>query len=102
MNRIVSKIATKVEKAIMNDKAFKEDFNISVVENNGVVTLSGKVPSKDYLKLAESIANDVEGVSGVINQINIDHSLEEKPNNTLDLDDASKAPPARSGPHARN
>ena len=46
MNPLVSPTAEKVEEAIMEHKAFKANFEVSVVEQGGVVTLSGGVPSK--------------------------------------------------------
>ena len=100
MTLIVSPVAAKVEAAIMGRKTFEEKFSINAHENDGVVTLRGKVPSKKFLQLAESIALGIEGVSNVINQIEVDSSLEED-TGLFDLDDETQVPPSRSGPHAR-
>lgn len=100
MSKIVNPLALKVEEAIMNHDAFLESYEINVLADGGVVTMRGKVPSKKYLQLAEKIAQGIEGVSSVINQMDIDSSLEEQ-SDLLDLNDESKVPPARSGPHAR-
>lgn len=44
--------------------------NIQVdTDNDGVVWLSGKVPTKDASDLAEMIATDTDGVTGVHNGI---------------------------------
>ena len=100
MTQVFSSTAAKVEEAIMDHEAFKENYEINVVENGGVVTLRGKVPSKDYLQLAEAITQGIENVSSVINQMEIDSSMEHE-SGLLDLDDETQVPPARSGPHAR-
>lgn len=100
MESIVSHTAEKVETAIMDHDAFKEGFEISAIEKGGVVTLRGSVPSKKYLDLAESIAQGVEGVASVINQMEVDSSLQENPD-LLDLEDETQTPPARSGPYAK-
>jgi osmotically-inducible protein OsmY len=99
MNPLVNPTAEKVEESIMKHEAFKVGSEISAIEKGGVVTLRGSVPSKKYLDLAEAIAQGIQGVSGVINQMEVDPSLEAQPG-ILDLDDETEVPPARSGPHA--
>jgi len=47
-------------------------LNTSVTTKNGVVTLGGKASSAAELKLATKIANDVNGVKGVKNQMTIE------------------------------
>ena len=96
---LVSPKAEKVEEAIMGHEAFKAYFEISVVEQNSVVTLQGAVPSKKYLDLAESIAQGVQGVSAVINQMEINPTLDAHPI-PLNYGDETEVPPAQSGPHS--
>ena len=97
---LVRPTAEKVEEAIMEHEAFTADFEISVVEQDSVVTLQGSVPSRKYLDLAEEIAQGIQSVLGVINQMEVNRSLGVQPD-SLDLDVETDVPPARSGPHVR-
>lgn len=101
MSKIVNDLTKKVQVAIMESDAFKEGWDISVIEMNGVVTLRGDVPSKKYVALAESIAKKQEGVISVINEMDIDASLQENPDE-LDLDEDIKLPPRRQRPYGRH
>lgn len=47
------------------------EYGIEVLDNNGIITLTGMVPSREVMERAESIVRDVEGVRGVINQLEI-------------------------------
>jgi len=98
MEPLINPTAAKIEKAILDHEAFKEGFEINAAEDGGVVTLRGSVPSKKYLQLAESIAQGIEDVAGVINQMKINTDLEEEPDL---LEDETQVPSSRSGPHAR-
>ena len=64
-----SVITTKV-KAKLAEKHMSTLTNIQVdTDNNGIVWLSGKAPTKDASDLAEMIAKDTDGVKGVRNNI---------------------------------
>ena len=64
-----SVITTKV-KAKLAEKHMSTLTNIQVdTDNNGIVWLSGKAPTKDASDLAEMIAKDTDGVRGVHNSI---------------------------------
>jgi len=47
-------------------------FDIDATTNNGIVTLSGRVPSEDSKSLAAEIARDTPGVTEVKNEITIE------------------------------
>ena len=47
-------------------------FDIDVNTNNGIVTLSGRVPSEDAKSLAGEIARDTPGVTDVKNEISVE------------------------------
>lgn len=91
MTKIINPLASKVQKAIMQHDSFKDRFKIDVLEENDVVTLRGDVSTEKLSKLAESIAENVEGVSSVINQIAVDPLMKEE--DELDIDEAAKMPP---------
>ena len=57
-------ITTKVKSELLADSLTK-GFDIKVVTTQGLVALSGKLPSKDALAHAERIAEKTEGVKGV-------------------------------------
>jgi hyperosmotically inducible protein len=64
-----SVITTKV-KSKLAEKHMSTLTNIQVdTDNDGVVWLSGKAPTKDASDLAEMIAKDTDGVRGVHNNI---------------------------------
>ena len=46
-----------------------QDCAIEVIDNNGVVTLAGVVPSQSASDRAEAIAHTIDGVTSVINQL---------------------------------
>jgi osmotically-inducible protein OsmY len=46
-----------------------QDCAIDVIDNNGIITLAGVVPSQETSDRAEGIAHAVPGVSTVLNQL---------------------------------
>lgn len=101
MSKITNDLAKKVQDVLMESDAFKEGWELSVLDNNGVITLRGAVPSKKYLELAESIADEQEGVVSVINEMDIDASLQKNPDE-LELDEDIKLPPRRQRPYGKH
>jgi len=63
-----SKITVKVKSALHEDKQLGES-DIHVNTTAGVVTLTGSVPSPDAASRAVQIAQGVEGVNSVHNQL---------------------------------
>jgi len=55
MSDFTSSLASQVRDAIMDHKAFKENWKINVLEDGGVITLRGTIPSKPYKQKAEAI-----------------------------------------------
>jgi osmotically-inducible protein OsmY len=51
------------------------DYPIEVVNNNGIVTLTGKVPTRELSETAEKITKQTDGVISVINDIVIDKDV---------------------------
>jgi len=60
----------QVESALLQDR-LTEDSEIEVLDNNGVVTLRGRVPSREARDRAEAIARTVAGVTTVINELDV-------------------------------
>lgn len=60
----------EIQTALMQDQLAGE-YGIEVLDNNGVITLKGVVPSREVSERAEAVARDVAGVQGVINELEI-------------------------------
>ena len=60
----------QVQTALMDD-ADMRDYNIEVLNSNGIITLTGKVPTAEARDRAEAIVREIAGVTTVINQLNV-------------------------------
>ena len=65
-----SAITTKVKAALLTEKNLKS-LGIGVETSNGVVTLSGNVPSSAEIKQAEDVTKHVKGVKDVHNDLHL-------------------------------
>ena len=97
MEKIVNEFSKKLQKMIQERDIFKEEWNIEVFEDDGVVTLTGTVPSKNVLEQVESIAQKQKGVKAVINEMDIDESLSEG-DEEFEIDKEDYVPPIRNHP----
>ncbi|MEW6401057.1 MAG: BON domain-containing protein [Chloroflexota bacterium] len=70
MNPNLSDLHMKVQNALLEHPRTRE-YGIDVLEQNGVITLKGNVPSREVSQTAEDIAAGVFGVRGVINELEI-------------------------------
>ncbi len=64
-------IELKIHDAIRNDSELKEGTHINVTSFNGVVLLSGEVPTKGQQARASKLAGEVEKVRRVHNELTI-------------------------------
>ena len=69
-NPTSTNIQQDVQTALMQDRLTGE-YGIEVLDNNGIITLTGVVPSREVIDRAEAIAKDIAGVHGVINQLEL-------------------------------
>jgi osmotically-inducible protein OsmY len=60
----------QVQAALMQDSHMK-DHGIEVLDSNGIVTLRGVVPTREARERAEAIVREVEGVTSVINELDV-------------------------------
>ena len=97
MEKIVNEFSKKLQKMIQESDIFKEEWNIEVFEDDGVVTLTGTVPSKNVLEQVESIAQKQKGVKAIINEMDIDESLSEG-DEEFEVDKEDYVPPIRNHP----
>lgn len=70
-------ISDNVRRALATASATPIDFNqVRIVTNDGVVTLSGSVPSNEQRALIQRTAEAVPGVDRVINQLSVNNSMQ--------------------------
>ena len=69
-NTTSTQIQQDVQTVLMQDPLVGE-YGIDVLDNNGIITLTGVVPSREVMERAEAVASDVPGVQGVINQLEL-------------------------------
>jgi len=64
-NRTLKEI---VEDTLLLD-ATLADYPIDAVDNNGIVTLQGEVPTQELYEAAERVTRQIQGVVTVINEL---------------------------------
>jgi len=67
-NNTTTDIQLDVQTALMQDPE-TQDYGIEVIDNNGIITLKGVVPSVEVSERAEIIARDTDGVRAVFNEL---------------------------------
>jgi hyperosmotically inducible protein len=70
MNQTISDLQSQVQAAFQEDDLL-QDNGIEILDSNGVITLRGEVPTIDAREQAESLARQVDGVTSVINEIDV-------------------------------
>lgn len=70
MNQAMDVLYTRVQKALMNDPRTKE-YGVEVFDNNGVIILRGTAPSRDASDAIEAVVREVDGVTSVVNEIDV-------------------------------
>lgn len=73
MDKTVTDLQLKAQKAILDNPRTKE-HGIEVLDENGVITLQGSVPSREVSDTAEKVVENVFGVVSVINELEIQES----------------------------
>lgn len=70
MDQNTTDLVLKAQEAILDDRRTKE-HGIEILDDNGVITLKGSVPSQAEKEIAEKIIEKVQGVAGVINELEV-------------------------------
>jgi osmotically-inducible protein OsmY len=70
MEKTITDLQLAAQKAILDDPRTKE-HGIEVLDDNGIITLKGSVPSQEVSEAAEEAVERVFGVTGVINTLEI-------------------------------
>ena len=61
----------RVENALEKNKTLQDSANINVFVYNGVVLLTGQAPSQDMIETASQLAQTVEGIKELQNQVRL-------------------------------
>ena len=70
LNQTMSNLRNQIQAVFLQDDILHE-YGIEVLDNNGVITLRGIVPTRDARERAEELARGVEGVASVVNEIDV-------------------------------
>jgi len=100
MDNFENDLEIKIEQAIMNNDAYEPSWKVDALEENGIVTLNGAVPTKEARDKVEAIARKQKGVVSIINEIDVDPKLKYHPAD-LDFDEENvEIPPSDISPLA--
>ena len=96
-NKAVSdeSIKTDIQAKLYSDPATKGG-NVGVAVQNGVVTLTGGVPSSDVELAAMKVANGTAGVRSVSDQMKVDNALAQNQLPPVAADPANNPPPVNN------
>ena len=70
MNKPIYDLQHQVQEALAEINELR-GARIDVLDNNGIVTLTGIVPSVDARERAEAVVRGLDGVISVINELNV-------------------------------
>jgi osmotically-inducible protein OsmY len=100
MDNFNDELEMTVEQAIMNDDSYKPSWKVDVLEENGIITLNGAVPTDKARDKVEAIARKQKGVVSVINEIDVDPNLVHHPADKDFNEDDFEVPPSDVSPLA--
>ncbi|RPI95169.1 MAG: BON domain-containing protein [Chloroflexi bacterium] len=70
MNEPIYNLQGQIQAAFLNDRDM-QDYGIEVLDNNGIITLRGTVPSHAARDRAEALVREMDGVMSVINELDV-------------------------------
>jgi osmotically-inducible protein OsmY len=70
MNQPMYDFQKRIQEALSEVNDLRE-ANIEVLDSNGVITLRGTVPTVSARERAEAIVRDMDGVTTVINELDV-------------------------------
>lgn len=70
MNKPIYNLQQQVQEALREDLDMSH-YGIEVLDSNGVITLRGTVPTVEAREKAEAVARNMEGVTSVINELDV-------------------------------
>ena len=100
MDNFNDDLEMNIEQAVMDDDAFEPSWKVDIIDENGVVTLNGAVPTKDASDKVEAIVRKQKGVVSVINELDVDPELREHPADRDFDENEVEVPPSDISPLA--
>jgi osmotically-inducible protein OsmY len=70
MNKPIYNLQQQIHEALIEDLEMSR-YDIEVLDNNGVITLRGTVPTVEAREKAEAVARSMERVISVINELDV-------------------------------
>ena len=70
MNEPIYNLQHQIQAAFLDDHDMR-DYGIEVLDSNGIITLRGTVPTHAARDRAEELVRNTEGVTSVINEIDV-------------------------------
>ncbi len=70
MNKPVYDLPNQVQAVFSKDEEV-QDSDIEVLDDNGIITLRGTVPTRAARDKAEALVRDMDGVVDVINELDV-------------------------------
>jgi osmotically-inducible protein OsmY len=70
MNEPIYNLQHQIQAVFMDDREMR-DYGIEVLDNNGIITLSGAVPTHATRDRADELVRNLGGVTSVINEIDV-------------------------------
>ncbi len=70
MNKPVYDLPDQVQAVVSKDEEM-QDSDIEVLDDNGIITLRGTVPTRAARDKAEALVRDMDGVVDVINELDV-------------------------------
>lgn len=70
MNKPIYDLQHQIQEALAEINEMR-GARIDVLDSNGIVTLTGMVPTVDARERAEAIVRGMDGVTSVINELNV-------------------------------
>jgi osmotically-inducible protein OsmY len=70
MNKPIYDLQHQIQEALAEINDIR-GARIDILDSNGVVTLTGMVPTVDARERAEAIVRGMDGVTSVINELNV-------------------------------
>ncbi|HET9914158.1 MAG TPA: BON domain-containing protein [Anaerolineales bacterium] len=70
MNEPIYNLQHQIQAAFLDDPDTR-NYGIEVLDNNGIITLSGAVSTHAARDRAEELVRSMEGVTSVINEIDV-------------------------------
>ncbi len=70
MNQPIYDLQHRIQEALAEINDLRGS-RVEVVDSNGIITLTGTVPTVEARERAEAIVRGMEGVTSVINELNV-------------------------------